>query len=121
MLKDKYFRITDKTTTENGFLYNISLIESHPIYNGHFPGNPISPGVCSIEMIKECAEDALNKRLCIKSVNVCRFISLLTPQKGVHLQLEINLTNNNDSVDAKATISDGDVTYVNYKGIFGLK
>ena len=66
-------------------------------------------------------EEALNKKLSLKSINVCRFITLLTPQKGVHLQLEINLTDNNDSVDAKATISDDGITYVSYKGTFGLK
>ncbi|MBE6339365.1 MAG: hypothetical protein E7069_01330 [Bacteroidales bacterium] len=121
MLKDSYFRILNKENIENGFRYEVSLIESHPIYQGHFPGNPISPGVCSIQMIRECTEDALNKQLCLKSINVCRFSTLLTPQKGVHLQLEIILTNNNDSVDAKATISNDGITYVSYKGTFVLK
>ncbi|MBP5420431.1 MAG: hypothetical protein J6Y72_11545 [Bacteroidales bacterium] len=121
MLKDSYFRIISKEAIESGFRFEVSLIESHPIYNGHFPGNPVSPGVCSIQMIRECVEEALNKKLSLKSINVCRFITLLTPQKGVHLQLEINLTDNNDSVDAKATISDDGITYVSYKGTFGLK
>ena len=34
-----------------------NLTMNEEFFQGHFPNNPVSPGVCNIEMIKECAEE----------------------------------------------------------------
>ena len=36
--------------------YEIRLNASHPIYQAHFPGEPITPGVCIIQIAKELLE-----------------------------------------------------------------
>jgi len=28
----------------------IALNKDHPVFEGHFPGNPILPGVCTVKM-----------------------------------------------------------------------
>lgn len=46
--------------TEEDFLGNEVIAcyrtkEGHPIFAGHFPGNPIFPGVCQVEMMAQVA------------------------------------------------------------------
>ena len=34
----------------------VMLNPQHAIYNGHFPQQPVVPGVCMLQIIKECIE-----------------------------------------------------------------
>lgn len=116
MLKDSYFRIIDRSCEGNNHQFTITLLSDHPIYNGHFPGNPISPGVCSIQMIRECCEEILESKVALKSISQCRFITLLTPDKGERLTIDIALTEAEDNVKITAAIADGNSQYVSFKG-----
>lgn len=121
MLKDNYFTILDRQHEGNDYKYGIRLNKDHEIYQGHFPGNPISPGVCSIQTIRECCEEALDCPLRIDTIDQCRFLSLLTPDKGECLQVAFSLDAVGEQVKAVATINDGSTVYVTLKATFGKK
>lgn len=87
VLKDKYFRIVNKSFEGINFKYDIELISGHVVYEGHFPGNPVSPGVFSIQMIRECCADALGRLLKIEQIGQCRFLSVLRPNNGMKLEI----------------------------------
>ena len=43
---------------ENGQpTYTIVVNENHFIYKAHFPNNPITPGVCMVQMIEEIMKE----------------------------------------------------------------
>ncbi len=122
MLRDKYFYILDKVVDGNAVDYVVKLNPTHEIYNGHFPGNPVSPGVCSIQMIRECCEDTLGTPLKISAINLCRFLSVLTPDKGDNLHIKISI----DEEEPKqykitASIDNSETTYVSLKGLLTSK
>lgn len=121
MLKDKYFTIISRQQEGQTYKYTICLSPDHEIYKGHFPGNPISPGVCSIQTIRECCEDALGCALRIDQIAQCRFLSLLTPDKGERLLLEFTFEIDEEQIKATASISDGSITYVAIKASFAKK
>lgn len=121
LLNGSYFSIIKKNVEGSTFVYEIQLNATHEIYNGHFPGNPISPGVCSIETIRECCEDALNRKLTLKTIKQCRFITLLTPKVNGTLALEINITESDSSYIVVANLTNNDTTFVNFKGSFEPK
>ncbi len=35
------------------YRFSMELNPAHPVYEGHFPGNPVVPGVCQLQMISE--------------------------------------------------------------------
>ncbi|MCX6330659.1 MAG: hypothetical protein NTZ85_14245 [Bacteroidia bacterium] len=37
----------------NKLTIQVELKRDHDIFKGHFPGNPILPGVCTIQILKE--------------------------------------------------------------------
>lgn len=117
MLKDKYFCIKEKAQTEGSYTYKLQLMSDHEVYQGHFPGNPVSPGVCSIQTIRECCEDAIGQQLSIDTISQCRFLALLTPDKGNDLKLTLNLTADDEAYKVEATLEGNDTTYVKLKGL----
>ena len=55
----KGFYNNEKTISSdhNKLITRIKLNKDHDIYNGHFPNNPITPGVIIIQIIKEILEE----------------------------------------------------------------
>ncbi|MBR5695062.1 MAG: 3-hydroxylacyl-ACP dehydratase [Paludibacteraceae bacterium] len=119
MLLNKYFTIRERREDETGSNFLISLNPDHQVYQGHFPGDPICPGVCSIQMIRECAEIVLGQRLTIGTVSQCRFMELLTPSKNKDLLLKLTLSKAEEGmVKAVASIlsDDAQTSFLEYKG-----
>jgi len=52
MLLQNFYKIKDSKTTEKGFIYSININEKHEVFKGHFPDNPVVPGVCLIQIMK---------------------------------------------------------------------
>ncbi|MBP5241827.1 MAG: hypothetical protein J6Z26_08005 [Bacteroidales bacterium] len=85
----------------------------HEIFKAHFPGNPIVPGVCSLEIIRQMATALLGGVIRIPSVKNMKFINVMTPAKGKLFTFDIQLVAQSDSqYSAKATISDADAIVV---------
>jgi 3-hydroxyacyl-[acyl-carrier-protein] dehydratase len=116
-LLNDYFKI-DRQTAENGeTLFYITLLPEYKAYAGHFPGNPVSPGVCNIQMIKECAEQLAGKALFLGYVSRCRFSRMITPQTTPQLRIYMQLSVTADDLyEVSATVCDDTTTYINFNG-----
>ena len=57
----------------------IGLRADHPIYRAHFPGNPITPGVCIVQMVGELLADRVGRRLMLSQVVNLKFVAPLSP------------------------------------------
>ncbi len=49
------------------------------IYKAHFPEQPVTPGVCLVQMAVEVLELLLNTGFCIKEVINAKFLSVVNP------------------------------------------
>ena len=77
MLMIDYYKIKDFLQKEDGTaLFQVVLLSDCEVYEGHFPGEPVSPGVCNIQMIKECAEKIVGKTLLLSNLQQCRLTTL---------------------------------------------
>lgn len=68
-----------------------SLNPDHEIYNGHFPSQPVVPGVMQIQIIREICENVLNKKLFISESQVVKFINMIIPNDSERWSFEINI------------------------------
>ncbi len=59
--------------------FNIILNPDHLIYKAHFPGQPVTPGVCILQMLQELLSIEMDKRLFIKNIKNAKFISMMSP------------------------------------------
>ncbi|MCQ2147861.1 MAG: 3-hydroxylacyl-ACP dehydratase [Bacteroidales bacterium] len=94
MLIKDYYSILSTRVEGSEVIFEVSLNPECEVYKGHFPGAPISPGVCSVEMIKECAEAVAGKALMITNLQSCRFLNLITPSSLPAAFVKIKLLEN---------------------------
>ena len=58
-------------------------------YRGHFPGNPILPGIVQLSFIRRLAERRLGIPLRLAGVRRIKYLRLITPDLPVTLSLEL--------------------------------
>jgi hypothetical protein len=75
----------------------LSLNAGHPIYQAHFQGNPITPGACIIQMVKELAQDRYSTSCFIRSVKNVKFLCVINPLE--HPEIDVHLTCKTDEND----------------------
>lgn len=73
-LINKMFSIVSEGET-----VRIQLHPEHVIYQAHFPGSPITPGVCIIQMITEILEKMHNRDMELVQITNLKFVQPLSP------------------------------------------
>lgn len=99
MLANDFYNILNKNQIGNDWEYHIILNESHRIFEGHFPEQPIVPGVCTLQIIRKCAEDILGEKMMMPNISTCKFLSVVNPLENNELKIRISLNGNSDSKD----------------------
>jgi 3-hydroxyacyl-[acyl-carrier-protein] dehydratase len=97
--------------------FSIIINENHEIFKGHFPGNPITPGVCQMEMVKEVLNDFLGKDLFYRSVSDMKFINMWIPNDSELVYLDLTINEFEDGYKIKACIYTDILTYFKLIGI----
>lgn len=116
-LEGFYYTILGIEHQEDAAIFQVGLWPDCDIYRGHFPGNPVCPGVCNMQMIKECAENLTGKRLHASKVKQCRLTALVTPTECPMLNVKIAIQSDDEThYVVKASIYDEQRTYMDYKG-----
>ncbi len=65
------------------------IAPSHPSLAGHFPGNPIVPGVVILGEILESIGQSLGEQLVVSQVPVVKFHSPLRPNEKLDLAFDL--------------------------------
>ncbi|MBE6286903.1 MAG: hypothetical protein E7099_01750 [Mediterranea massiliensis] len=119
MLIADYYTINGHTEEDGQTIFSISLNPACKVYEGHFPGQPVSPGVCNIQMIKECVEQMLDKPLSMTEISLCRLNKLMTPSTHPKPEVGIRLMQKDgEAIKIHATISHDGNTCLEMKATF---
>ncbi len=117
LLDDKFYRIAAVAKdNEHVATYTIELLADCTVYQGHFPGKPVCPGVCNIQTIKECAMRLLGENLCFKTIKQCRLTAVATPATCPVLLVRIQTTPTEEGYQLQASIYNQSQTYMELKG-----
>lgn len=57
----------------------VTLDAGHDIYRGHFPGNPITPGVVMLQMVRELLQEHIGAALALDAASNIKYAQVLTP------------------------------------------
>ncbi len=89
ILRGELYKITGSNVETDNAAYEITLNRESFIYQAHFPGMPITPGVCIIEIATELLSDAVGKTLELQSVKNAKFLVPLIPD-GKEVKVKIS-------------------------------
>lgn len=79
ILKDNLYTIVANEVVEGGAIYTIKLDPEHFIYKAHFPGEPITPGVCILQIAHELLQLLCGCKLEIDCVKNVKFLRVVVP------------------------------------------
>jgi 3-hydroxyacyl-[acyl-carrier-protein] dehydratase len=65
----------------------ITFPETFTGFKGHFPGNPVVPGVCKVLAIVVLLEIALKKKIFLRTIPLAKFMSFVTCNEEVMVEL----------------------------------
>jgi 3-hydroxyacyl-[acyl-carrier-protein] dehydratase len=94
-------------------LFEVRLNPDHDLFRGHFPDNPVLPGVCSMMIVRECASLIAGRSLRYAAVRECKFLAAITP--GDSLSVRLRLTTEDDDHTLDATIHHSETTMLKLK------
>jgi len=94
---------------------SVSLNETHEIFGGHFPGQPVLPGVCQMALLKDLLERHLNKKLATQKAGQVKFLAMIDPRRTPDLDVQIQISENEGIVTAQSVISWGEIIFLKSK------
>lgn len=117
LLNNFYTSASPVVTGQNSFEATIQLNEGHEVYKGHFPGNPVVPGVVMIQIIKEVLENKTNKKLILSEGDNIKFLAPVIPGQQKSLTLQYTL-NGETEITANVNCIGEEITFLKFKGKF---
>ena len=70
----------------------VTLMKEHHIYEGHFPSQPVVPGVCTLTIIRETLGEILSRPVSFASIKDCKYVSALIPEEGLRISINLSLS-----------------------------
>lgn len=112
-LKDSFYTI-QSSRTDNGLpAYDIRLNRAHFVYQAHFPGEPVTPGVCLLQIARELLEVHLQRTLQIKAVRNMKFLAIVSPEETPEVTCRFDkISLDAGTVTAQSTILTPDREFV---------
>ncbi|HNW88369.1 MAG TPA: hydroxymyristoyl-ACP dehydratase [Bacteroidales bacterium] len=119
MLLDTFFKILSTSREEEKTVVQVELEKDHKIYEGHFPGNPVVPGVCLIQMIREVVEELQGQKLRLMAADETKFLNIVNPLTSNFLTIEVkNRPKSENPLAFSFIITDGRLTYLKMRADF---
>jgi len=116
-LKNNLYKIISKEEVNSIFNYTVELNPSCVIYQAHFPGEPITPGVCIVQIGKEVIEDLLleqssaSRRLEIIKAKNIKFLSVISPNETPILTYQVRklgYSDDNMTIETQIVVNSDD-------------
>lgn len=118
MLIKDFYKVIDVQYAETGFVANIELNANHAVFDGHFPGNPVMPGVCMIQIIKELVEEKLNQKLFLQQVSNVKFMTLINPLVNNKLAVNFTIVEESNLIKVRSSINFLDAVALKMNNIY---
>lgn len=106
MLLENFYTVnTINRVADQSFLVEVTLNDKHEVFKGHFPGNPVTPGVGMMQIIKELTEEITGEKLFLSTASNVKFMALINPEVTPNLKLELDILATDEEVKVKNTTS----------------
>ena len=121
MLIKDFYKIVNIEHSNNKITGKIILNEKHNVYKGHFPAQPVVPGVIQIQIVKEILSETINENLILKNAGNIKYLALLIPSESQELNVIIEYKQeDNSDYNVKASINSSNTTFMKLKGVYSI-
>lgn len=101
--------------------FHLSLNPNHTIYEGHFPHQPVMPGVCMLQLVTELTSQALGQPLQLTKASQTKFLIPIVPQQFPQIWLKTHYIATQESTwKVTASIQVEEQVFFKFKGLLSL-
>lgn len=119
ILKDNFYKINSLSFVDNNLEASVRIAPDHAIFDGHFPGNPVTPGVVQLEMVKELLGTHFSQNIQLKQLINSKFLAVLNPQNSAEATFKMSVIEQEDhSLKVSGQLSSNETVCLKFSGIY---
>ncbi len=116
MLIEDFYTVGEVISDGHNLNTKVKLNLDHEVYRGHFPNQPIVPGVIQLQIVKEILETSLNVDLIMVYIIQAKYLIPIVPQEYPGLEIKINIKNTDEkSIKVDAFIGIENIVFTKVK------
>jgi 3-hydroxyacyl-[acyl-carrier-protein] dehydratase len=115
------YELSDLRYFEGEFSGSLRFNPDHEIFEGHFPGQPVVPGVVLIYILKDlCSKIVGSNAKLVKGTNI-KFLNIIDPtQNVVYLISGTYSVKEDETISLSAGIRNEESINIKFKGTFAI-
>jgi 3-hydroxyacyl-[acyl-carrier-protein] dehydratase len=119
MLVNDFFTISKLDKEGSEIKAELVINANHKIFEGHFPGHPVVPGVCMMQMVKEIIEKVIGEKTNLVRAGEMKFLAIINPKENnmIRATLKYNIEENGNMA-VSATLFKESLIHFKFKGLF---
>lgn len=112
MFKDDLFTILTEEITAQHAVFDIRLNAQHSLYTGHFPNDPITPGVCIVQIATDLFSYLQQRDCSMTAAKNVKFLNLIKPTEHSEVRYTLDWDNvEENTYKVKAVASDENTVF----------
>ncbi len=119
ILKD-FYKISATEKAETTHITRLNINKEHTLYQGHFPGRPVTPGVVLMLLFKEEVQRLSGKSLQLVRANNVKFTAVFDPTDDNELILESEIEETGEFIKLKGIAKKGDVIVLKINSLYKI-
>jgi len=111
ILKDSFFTIQSRNVTDEKADFRVQFNAEHFVYQAHFPGNPITPGVCLIQIAEELFNFLKSADFKIKTLKNVKFTAPINPLEFPEVDFLLEFAEKENAWHVKVLIKENETVF----------
>jgi 3-hydroxyacyl-[acyl-carrier-protein] dehydratase len=121
-LQGDLFTVKTRQVENETLFAALELNAMNRIFEGHFPGQPVLPGVCQMQIIKELTENVLGVKTRLAKADSMKFLNVINPIVNNIIDVELTYRPlEAGKIYVTATMTAKDVVCFKFKGLFMIR
>ena len=116
-LLNDFYSIVDETSSDGTYNCKVKMNPQHGLYKVHFPGNPVTPGVCLVQMATEILERKYDKKFQLSEAVNIKFRKTVGPDDEPTFVIN-KAVFEDDQLKTSVTFEDSEDQYVKMSLIY---
>ena len=100
-----------KIDDDGKFILPFTILKTSHVFEGHFPQQPILPGVVMVEVLKRAVRMAIGQEVQLVEAGNFKFLKMIDPTVLSTAELNFSISDNDGIWKVKAHISNGTDIY----------
>jgi 3-hydroxyacyl-[acyl-carrier-protein] dehydratase len=89
MLRGNLYTLQDFAPGDGAVTATVLLNAAHSIFEGHYPGQPVLPGACILQIVKEILALAIESDVILPISNNMKFLAMIDPTLMPNLEFKL--------------------------------